>query len=313
MTLSAPQKEQITLVTFSYDDSSIDLTYTETLSYKRFTDSGKVYTSGADTWSPVPSMSVRLPAATGQLDQNMAVIELPLVPVAGDVFVQRASSGEPFPPTKVVIQQVATAKGTITTSLTVTLFEGRLVRATRSSGARVNAVKFEIAHCKAFLNVPLGIPATPICAWTLGGAGCGANTQAVGGHWAGAGGPFQAHVIRELISIDGTHGGLDTGLTNFNVNGGKLYHRGFARRGGLRIGIRDWDYGAGGTGPSDDPAQVYFVRQPPSWWLNQDLVFEPGCDGSQETCSQRYNNHANFGGLGIAIPNYQPNFEVPDA
>jgi hypothetical protein len=90
-------------------------------------------------------------------------------------------------------------------------------------------------------------------------------------------------------------------ITGLGTHSDKYWHRGYASRDGIDIGIRDWSSGT--------PTRFIFVREVPADWVGQSVVVTPGCDKTPGVCNARWSNLARFGGAGIAIPPYHPVFE----
>lgn len=277
-----PEKESYVLVDFHHG--------TDALTVEKYTD----FTSNFEGYLSTPAMEVTLPENTGSLESKEIRIVLPQ-----DIFSTRASNGLPHSPIFVKVQEITfgLAPGDIGSLLTV--FHGRVMKTIRNFQGSSGVVAFFADPIKARLDIKMGLLCNPHCVWTLFGRGCSIGVP---------GGPDIANFMRnvEITARDGKHVTITNPIITSDAGADQFYwRRGWVRKDGLTIGIRDWDL--------TDPTVFVLDRAVPADWVlagfsSIDIV--PGCDKTVETCRARYNNEANFAGVGYAIPAHQPNLEV---
>lgn len=258
----------------------------------RFTDWSDEVTTDAGTFDPLPGLEIRLPPNTGTLEEKPLSIEFPLGLV--DLF-DDLCDGSVQAPVTLKLEERTHSIGPINTTACGTQAQKitfgsnfRLVRAVRNADRRAGVGRFEFLSTKGRLFIPLGIAATPRCAWTLGDKTC----QVVVNEETGT----VSAISRKKLTLTSPADAAIVGRPT------KYWHRGVARIGELRIGIRDW------VGGSYD---FELLREPPASWVGATVTLRPGCDKTAAVCDARWSNLARFGGFGIAIPAHQVVLEVP--
>lgn len=277
MNQAIEQNEKLSyqLVHFSWDDGA------ETASYTDWTST--IEREGI-TYSPRPTMEVRIPKNTGDLGEEVLNIDMTLE--AG--FLTDMTNGLPHAKVLVTVAEINRPTTPSPASNVYTTFQGEIVLATRNVNNRKGNVRLTGKTPKALMNVAMGQPCNLQCGNALGDGRCGVDMS------LGVNSFFAT-----LTSIDGRIVTVNvTGHTNPDA---KYFHRGYFTFGGLRIMIRDWNLA--------DPLTFVLVRQPPAAWLNSTVLISSGCDKSKETCIGRYNNEEHFKGEGYAMPGYLPIFE----
>lgn len=205
------------------------------------------------------------------------------------------ADGRAWPPVFLTLDEVITAYGPSGSSSKTyrhAVGDYRLQRAYRNPEREKGLIRLEFAHHKTRIKVPLGIVASPLCAWTLGDKTCGVDVAAL-----------------DLDAEVSTIAGKRVSINPSTLDGATIiaeaagyWHRGTARLDGLVIGVRKWSAGS---------ADFELLREPPAAWAGQTITFRPGCDKTPATCTARFSNIAQFGGFGIAIPSYYPTQEIP--
>lgn len=237
------------------------------------------------TFEALPTLEVRLPTKTGALDEQP--LELVVLRSTKTLF-EDLTKGEPFATVTVKVYESAFTPGGTTPATVVYHYEGRISQVVRNFQNRAEQVKIEALSVKSELDVPLGLPATPQCPWTLGdGVNCLAalpNTN----------GTVNQAYTQKIIEI-----------TGLSPPGGdvRYYERGYLELDGLRIGIRRW--------VSTDPTTFHLRQKLPAAWIGLSVRVVPGCDKTIETCRARWGQEERFAGFGYSIPDYQPNYETP--
>ena len=327
--LGASFKKSITLVEFADSDDGVP----GHVVYYRYTDRVKDYkqepghgddpyfgipidlgTFGKKFYS-VPSMEVHLGQNTGVFEAPPYSITMPQFPfgtvadplstrpdLVGDVdavpatgFVALATNGEPHSAIKLKVWEIVfdplvpTTPGAVATLLQH--FSGNVLKTTGNYQGKPNNAYFEAYLGKAMLKVPAGIIVNDQCAWTFGEH----KTCKIHADLLSETG-FLTVISGKTVTIPGLTGGPIGGAD-------KWWHRGFVSYKGRRIGIRDWS-------PSD-PTHFQLLNQPPAAWLGASVTVTPGCDKTITTCRARYHNELNFGGMGHAIPAWNPIYETP--
>ena len=270
-----PEKEGFVIVTFFYG--------TDLGTQTKYTDWDQPFLGAASE----PRMSLSIPENTGTFDKRELRIVLPI-----DIFTNRVSSGVPFSPMYVQVEELTQGLFTGDQSSQKILYSGRVIRTTRNYQGMNNKVGFFCLPIKSRIDISMGLPCNHHCAWTLFKGGCGVTPVSVAG---------------EIDSQDGTEITVTTaGVTTPGGTDARYWKRGYCEKDGLRISIRDYD---GAT----DTTKLYMARPVPSDWIggSGDITFVPGCDKTVETCRARWSGEEFFMGLGYAIPAYSPNFETP--
>lgn len=242
------------------------------------------------TATSTPSLEVKIPANTGTLDEKELEI---LVPVGTDDLFDSFVAGYAVPPTHVVVQEIQEPVGPIDNGAVVTTFgRFRLARAILNPDGRKGLIRMTFQSYKSRVSgIPLGIPATPRCAWNLGDKTCGYDLEGNA-------------VTVTIDTVDGKTLTLEDPGEAAVVLGvtDKRWHRGTFSKDGLVIGIRDFEIGN---------YTFQLVKEPPPSWNGAVVSIKPGCDKTPETCHSRFSNLERFGGFGIAIPAYHPVLDAP--
>jgi len=238
--------------------------------YARYTDDVKDTPAVNAVFSSAPEMDVKLPPSNGVFKEK----EL-LVTLKTDDFAEMISSGEPVSQVWVRVWEMVTGE---TTRL---VWRGKATRAVRNYQGKRNHTLVEAFNTKSSLDVALGVMATHTCHHIFTKRGC----RVVAPPEIGS----IATVVDNVITI----GGLAA-----HVN--KYWHRGYIWREGIQVGIREWISGTSFT----------LSRRPPSSWVNEQVTVYPGCDRTIEICRTVWNNEQNFGGIGYAMVNRNPLYEV---
>lgn len=263
----------------------------------RFTNWGSSIDPAGDNWLSIPAMEILWPNNTGTLDDqtgSIKVSETASATMQAMVLIL-LENGAPAPEVRVVIHEVirSATGGIETTSLTP--FIGYVRKAIRNDGGRSQMIRFELSTAKGSLEVALGLPCGHHCIWNLFGKGCSVQ----GG--AGERGPQLAEEKRDDLAILSINGKTVTIDSNPGIEINKTFRFGYLKKGSVQIGIQKWD--------SDTPTVFVLRQQPPTSWLNTFVTAVPGCDKTIEACREDWDNEANFGGIGYAIPAYNPSFE----
>jgi len=232
---------------------------------------------GEELFTACPELEVRPVEISGVLSDKSLVF-MGRLSLAGGFF-DNVSNGQPFSPIFADLwEKLEGTEGQPTRVLK--LFRGRVTRVTRNY-QNPERVLIEVLTIKQRIDMPLGIPANPQCAWVFGGRQC------------------RVVVPTSEGTVDGIDGKTIT-ITGLDAVSDRTWHRGYVQRNGLRILIREWVSGTA----------FELVREPPADWDGEDVTVFAGCDKSIETCRARWDNEANFGGFGYAIPAYSPNWEL---
>lgn len=263
----------------------------------RFTNWGTTIDPSGDNWLSLPEMEVIWPNNVGTLDDQ-----------PGSIRVSESSSatmramieillenGAPAPIVEVTIREVIRSTTAGVETSTLTPFTGYVRKAKKNDQGRGGMVRFEISTEKGSLDVALGLPCGHHCIWALFGRGCSVQ----GG--AGERGPQLAVEQRTNLAVLVINGKTITVDADPGIDANKSFQYGYVERNGVRIGVQKW---------TDDTPTVFVLRQqPPDSWLNTFITAVPGCKKTIESCRYEWDNEDNFGGIGYAIPAYNPSFE----
>lgn len=227
----------------------------------------------------VPSMEIGLPPNSGTLDEKPVTIKFP----AGiDSFLDALADGRPQAAVYLTLVEVSVPVGPIDNGTEeVPLGRYRLVRAFRNPEAQAGLIRLEFLSAKGRLNIALGIPAYPACAWTFGDKSCQATPATMQATIAG--------VDRKRIVFTDPDAAVLAGD----------WHRGTVSFGGLSLGIRSWD-----------GYEFELIREPPPAWNGALVTLREGCAKSLEACEAK-DNVEHFGGIGLKIPAFHPIMESP--
>lgn len=308
--LDKSSKNTVTLVDFFWGSIG-----NPTKNHRRFVDTeGPSKFLGAE-WISTPDMEISLPKMTGSLQEEKAVINLPLIE---NFFTDYISDGMPFAPTRMHVMEIVSARDElILDPLTerpqvIHLFKGDVSMAIRHPRGKRNRVSIEAKSAKTQLkNTTMGILATNTCAHPHGGTGC---YQELGGSNAAFGNVslldtvyIESIVDGALVTLNSPNSAHFQQIINKPAsNNGETvgyWDEGYFQIEGLRLKIRKW----GGLGSN----QFWLMNQPRVSLLGTgnlgDLV--RGCDKSLTAC-RYFDNEEFFGGYGFGIPDYNPLFEV---
>lgn len=269
-----PEKESFCLVTFTYGDAS-----NPTIS--RYTDLNEDYVGG---YVATPSMNIKIPENIGTFDERTADIEMTV-----DAFSSNASNGLAHSAIYVEIREISRALTGGPQATDLIAFKGRVDTTIRNYQGRSNRVLFKVISMKSRLEQALALSCNHHCPWTLFGRGCGLAIASF-------------RVSGTITAIDGKEITTSTpGVISGHPD--KYWHRGYIQFDGLNIAIQNWTLA--------NPTKLFMVSRPPASWIGPTLFFVPGCDKTIETCRARYSNEEHFGGVGYAIPPYNPLIENP--
>jgi hypothetical protein len=272
-----PQKQSYLLVTFTNDNETF-----------RVTNWG----SDIQQFLSVPEMEIELPKNTGTMTKDLCNVLLPLNTSTEDFF-EPFSRGIPFPKTKVsIIEFIKPTEGG-DASNTLYLFTGWVLRTVRNPNNRPGFVKLQIRNPKSSLDKKIGVPCGHVCPWALFEPPCG---------YIGVSGPQKASE-QKTATITSVTGSTITITGSFSLSGNKSYRDGYVEYESTRIRVRHWDSGTPGT--------LQLNKQPPAEWLGKTITLVPGCTHDAEHCENVWNNISQFGGIGYAIPAYNPIIEQP--
>ncbi len=267
------EKESFLLVTFTYGDPDAPTT-------ALYTDWQEDYVGG---FISTPNMEVKLPENTGTFEEKPCTIEL-----TRDNFSGTLGSGIAHSPCYVRVREITRSLSGGPQASDLTVFNGRVVSTVKNYQGRSDRILIRALPQKSRMEVALALPCNHHCIWTLFGRGCALSRAAF-------------KVLGTISAIDGKQ--ITTATAGITGKPDKYWHRGYVEYDGLRIGIQNWTLA--------DATHLFLVRRPPDSWIGPTLDFYPGCDKTVETCIARFNNEDQFGGVGYAIPPYNPLIEDP--
>jgi len=297
MILTSETRSSYSLVDFDYGLLSL-----------RVTDAhGELLVNGK-RYLPEPAMEIKLSSAEGGLTDKPSSIILPTNGQQAQIndFAQAVSDGRAWAKTRVRIAEILVGhESTFDPSPKINyLFDGVLAEAARNAKNTPNAVEITADWHKVILDASLGMPSSDYCWATYGRPGCFIqiqeyvsyfNPQARFWHRVKMGFGSISAVV-EITEMSGPTPG-----EGINSSTDK-WSRGYVLDPvtGLRILIREYR-----------PTTYSFtlVQQPPENWNysveSKELYLFPGCLKTVAACTVR-GNLANFNGLGLGTPAYNP-------
>lgn len=233
-----------------------------------------------------PRIEIKLPANTGTLEDSYAEITLP-----SDDFTETLTGSEPLTDVQVEIDEVISDPTGPSSATLLRHFVGILAgEAVRNPGGQGGIVRLEARLGKSLLDIPLGIPCNHQCPFTLYGTGSGVSS-------------VLHRFVGTVTAIDGLTVTVNTDplTATFATPPDRYFKSGFALLNGLYVRIRDWR--------SASPREFRMSRRMPAAWLGEAVEFFAGSDKTYETIRDNFGTPEFFGGIGYAIPPYNPNFE----
>lgn len=268
-------KRSFTLVKFTFGDPAAPTVL-------RFVNVAADVTGSDGVFLAKPDMGVNIDMFTGVFDEKPVKIGLDK---RSDSFFDDISNGEPHSPIFVEIWELIESVDGADDEFK--LFSGRVARVSDNFRGKQNQIQIECRTWKGKVDIPLGVLATHQCPWIFTGEGC----EVVARTFAGT-----------VSSITG----FQIVLTSAPATGSppttffeREFQRGYMKRDGLRITIRDWQSG--------DTFQM--TKPPPQEWIGNAVTLVAGCDKTIETCRDIHDNEERFNGLGFAMLPYNPNYE----
>lgn len=276
--------------------SYLVLVFTQNSADKYYTNWTGGWTDGMNNATVVPSLSAKLlPNSGGIHDQ-----ELEIDFNAGDdstAWLDGLTSGVLQAPVTLQLKLglIPFGPGETETEELVELGKYRLIRGIRNADREPGRMRIGLRDHRGLLQVPLGIPCTPACAWSLGDKTCAVDTSS-----AQETGTISAVSGKTITLTNPTDSAVVTSKPD-----NSYWQRGFATVDSLSIGIRKWEGGGA------NPYQLLLVNDAPAAWASQTVTLTPGCDKTPAICDSRWSNLEKFGGFGIAIPRHHPVTELP--
>lgn len=269
-------KRSFTLVKFTFADPAAPAVL-------RFANVAGDVTGSDGVFLAKPDMEILIDMFTGVFDEKPVKIKLDKT---SDPFFDAISNGEPHSPIFLEIWELIDSVDGGDDE--IKLFSGRVSKVSDNFRGRQNQIQIEARTWKGKIDIPMGVIATHQCPWIFTGEGC----EVVARTFAGT----VDTVTGFQVVLDAAP---DTGNppTTFFP---REFHRGYMKRNGLRITIRDWESG--------DTFQM--TKPPPQEWIGEAVTLVAGCDKQIETCRTIHDNEDRFNGLGFAMLPYNPNYET---
>jgi hypothetical protein len=247
------------------------------------------WTSDVSGYASLPVLEVRGLKNTGALDDGLITIEVK----AGNALFDRLAEGARHAVVNLHLAEVVTAYGPSAANTATMLYaigDYRLVYAWKNPDKRYGFVRMQFAGLKKRLGIPLGIAATPACAWTLGDKTCGVTVVT------------ETATITAIDRARFTIGISDLAVVTAKPSGDAPYwHRGVVTLDSFSIGIREW---------IDGQYTFELIDNVPPWWLGATVTLRPSCVKTPGDCDGKWGNLEFFGGFGIKILSYNPLYEV---
>lgn len=274
--INQSNKRSFTLVKFTFGDPAAP-------TVKRFANVAADVTGSDGVFLAKPDMAVIIDMFTGVFDEKPLKIRLDK---SSDSFFDDISNGEPHSPIFVEIWElIESVDGT---DDELKLFSGRIAKVFDNFQGKQNQIQIECRTWKGKIDIPLGVLATHQCPWIFTQEPCDVVARTFAG------------VVDSIV-------GFEVTLTAAPATGSppatffpREFHRGYMKRDGLRITIRDWESGV----------VFKMTKPPPQEWIGNAVTLVAGCDKTIETCRTIHDNEERFNGLGFAMLPYNPNYET---
>lgn len=243
-----------------------------------------------DVYLSEPTLEFQLPEYSGAIEVDDAA----RVRFADQYqFFRDIIGGRAAPRTVVRLREVAFDPETLAATSLLTLWAGDLEFGEINPEGKPGLVELRVSRCGGKIDRELGPEVSDLC-WKRFGdpKNCGVDVEAL------AQATQVTAINRNRVTIVDP---LVTGQVNF------YWQQGSISRGDVRINIRLWESGTSFV-LSENPPQEWvdsLVTAPPLA-----VTLRPGCRKILADCN-RYNNTAEFGGLGIRIPARNILFELP--
>ncbi len=317
-TLLQPFKESIPLFKFEFGTTAVYATTWKS-----------PITWGGNVYRPEPASEAKLPKRSGSVKEEACRVELPttrsLVHPQLSSLAAMLSSPRAVPGMRVTVMNLLRSGSE---HKMLYLFEGKLTRITRNPDGKKSIVRIELQPelGRGLADISLGRRCDPECDAVFGKAGCWVDNSlffnAANGSWAPAPSTLHINKVRRVIALCSFVPSvnsrqisllLDTTAPEHSGLGGvqaqlcitqqlsDWWVRSFLEKDGLRIPIQAWKQGT---------ALFTLNRVPPLSWDGARVMLVPDCPRTSAACAQR-GNTANFNGLGIGMPTYNPTLEEP--
>lgn len=230
---------------------------------------------GSSLYVAEPRIKVNLPKIEGSAEETTFVITVPRI---GDFA--RYGLGEAAPPMWINIDEVDPADPDTRRRI----YRAMVQTASSNPAGRPNLIDLTMAGYKNILgNIALGLRCVENCVWAFGDRQCCLDLSDK---------TFAATVL--AISGLQVELGFESGVSMDppRWTNGVLSYR------GLRIRIR-----------GNSESVFTTSRQAPATWVGLTIAAINGCDKTLGVCRSTWNNEARFGGIGLAMPAYNPVME----
>lgn len=268
-------KRSFTLFKFTFGDPAAP-------TIKRFVNVAANVTGTDGVFLAKSDIAVSFDAFSGVFDEKPIKIDLDK---STDSFFDDISNGEPHSPVFVEIWELIESVDGSDEELK--LFTGRLTKVTDQHRGKQNQIRLECRSWKQKIDIPMGVIATHQCAWIFTGEGC----EVVARTFAGT----VLSIVGFQVTLTAAPATGSPPTTFFE----REFQRGYMKRDGLRITIRDW---------KDGPV-FQMTKPPPLEWVGNAVTLVAGCDKTIETCRTIHDNEERFNGVGFAMLPYNPNYE----
>lgn len=162
------------------------------------------------------------------------------------------------------------------------MFKGVISTSYRNKDNNPNLVGADISGPKSRLQYALGLPCSDLCVWPFGDPHtCGKDLT-----------PLKQYVTITAVN------GLYIAAPTLTLPRPHYWTRGWVEVDGLRIEIVDSSLGG--------VSALQLQAHPPPEWLNAVGTFTPGCLHTPRACDEDWDNIINYGGIGIAMLDYDP-------
>lgn len=251
---------------------------------RRYTDSSVAIPGAGGMYATIGSFELSSIKNTGEIKGTEVKITL-----SSDSFTQYLADGTKHSPVHCFVYErhIPTSGGPTDIDLS-TVFSGVVSKATASPKGKTGLIEITAMSIKGIWDIPLGLFEETHCVWPLYSGPCSA---------------VRTNYYLALTVDSVSRNKLTVNTTPLLLaKEDNWFTKGWVEYDGIVVDVRIWR--------SRDPLVFHLVQDVGSYWENRVIKAYAGCDKSVSTCRARFNKESQHGGFGVAIPAYNPLYEI---